>query len=132
MVESIDSGSSRRLEPEHPKDSESTESDDATLGVWDSFALLTNNMTGPGMMGLPLLFQQAGIIPSVLAIVFISTCSALCGTMLSETLSLIPGNSKFERKIEYTGAFEMFIGGRWFRQVIAIEVQEIVEVTLSE
>ena len=87
---------------------------DKTLGVLDSFALLTNNMTGPGMMGLPLLFHEAGIIPTSLCIIYVGCCSALCGTMLAETISLVPGNSKFNRKVEYSTAFRMVIGGKWF------------------
>ena len=84
------------------------------LGVFDSFALLTNNMTGPGMMGLPLLFHEAGIVPTIICIVLIGCSSALSGTMLAETISLIPGNSAFDRKVEYSSAFRLIIGGRWY------------------
>jgi amino acid permease len=88
---------------------------DESLGAWDSFALVTNNTTGPGMMGLPLLFHNAGIIPTSAAIFFIGCCSGLCGTMLAETLSLIPGNSKFDKQIEFSSAFRLIIGGRWYK-----------------
>lgn len=84
------------------------------LGVWDSFALVTNNTTGPGMMGLPLLFHNAGIIPTSAAIILIGCCSGLCGTMLAETLSLIPGNAAFDKQIEFSAAFRLIIGGRWY------------------
>lgn len=93
---------------------EEEEATQKTLGFFDSFALLTNNMTGPGMMGLPLLYHEAGFLPATVAIIFIGVCSGFCGTMLAETISLIPGNSKFERKIEYSSGFRMIIGGRWF------------------
>lgn len=65
------------------------------------------------MMGLPFLFQEAGIIPTTLCLLFIGCSAALCGTFLSETIALVPGNSKYERKLEYSSAFRMIIGGSW-------------------
>jgi len=100
---------------EDNKKEDSDKGGDDTLGVWDSFALVTNNTTGPGMMGLPLLFKNAGVLPSCAAILFIGCCSGLCGTLLAETLSLIPGNSNFNKQIEFSSAFRLIIGGRWYK-----------------
>ena len=71
-------------------------------------------MVDVGMMGLPFLFQEAGIIPTTCCLLFISCSAALCGTFLSETIALVPGNGKYERKLEYSSAFRMIIGGSWY------------------
>lgn len=81
-----------------------------TIGPFASFALITNNTSGPGMMSLPLLFQKAGIVPVVGCIVLMCICSSINGTMLSEVIASIPGNSDFSEGIEYSSAFDIVIG----------------------
>ncbi len=62
------------------------------------------------MMSLPLLFQKAGIVPVVSCIVLMCICSSINGTMLSEVIASIPGNSDFSLGLEYSSAFDIVIG----------------------
>lgn len=91
-----------------------------TLGYFSSIALLTNNITGPGMMGLPLIIHQAGVMPTVLFAIFIGGASALCGTLLAETIALVPGNSNFDRNIKFASVVRLVVGRRLFFGSIAL------------
>ena len=50
-----------------------------TINFFESFALISNNISGPAMMGLPHLFHVAGIVPVVVAIVLVFFASSLVG-----------------------------------------------------
>jgi amino acid permease len=71
-------------------------------------------MSGPGMMGLPRVFAQAGLIPSVVTIVWIAITSSLCGSFLADSISSIPGNKSFDKQIQFSSAFEILAGRNWF------------------
>lgn len=75
-----------------------------------SFTLLINNMVGPAMLGIPRLFQQAGLIPTSCCIIFIYACATLCGTLFSDAISAIPGNKTFDRHVDFSTAFRLIIG----------------------
>eukprot|EP01041_Mallomonas_annulata_P012983 gene12983-27402_t len=85
-----------------------------TLGHFASIALITNNIIGPAMMGIPFLFVQAGILPVVFAVILAWLCSSLCGTLLADTIGGISGNSNFNRHVMFSSAFQSIIGGRWY------------------
>lgn len=68
-----------------------------------SFSLIINNCIGPAMLGFPHLFQQAGIIPVVLSIIFIFVAATISGTLFADTISTaIPGNKGFRRDISFS------------------------------
>ena len=48
-----------------------------TINFFESFALISNNISGPAMMGLPHLFHVAGVVPVVVAIVLVFFASSL-------------------------------------------------------
>jgi hypothetical protein len=48
-----------------------------TINFFESFALISNNISGPAMMGLPHLFHIAGVVPVVVAIVLVFFASSL-------------------------------------------------------
>jgi hypothetical protein len=54
-------------------------------------ALLLNNATGPGLVQIPLLFQQSGWLPSVTMFVSSFALSVTAALMLVEATSRIPG-----------------------------------------
>lgn len=63
-----------------------------TVTLWGGIALLTNNLTGPGMVLFPSLFQQAGWIPVIFTLAVISILSYMCGLMLIDAIRMMPGN----------------------------------------
>lgn len=82
-----------------------------TLG---SFSLIVNNLCGPAMLQFPFLFQQAGIIPTIVCILFVFLCSTLNGTLLADSIASIPGNKNFTRNVEFSTAFRLTAGDSWY------------------
>ena len=75
-----------------------------------SFALITNNCVGPAMLGIPRLFQQAGIVPVLLGIAFMFMVATLGGTLFADTIASIPGNRSFSKNLSFSSAFRIIIG----------------------
>lgn len=92
------------------KKEESHEPTVKEIDAFGSFCLVINNMVGPAMLGLPQLFQQAGLIPTSCGIIFIYLCATLCGTLFSDAISAIPGNTNFDRHVDFSTAFGLIIG----------------------
>ena len=90
------------------------ETPEKTIGPFPSFVLIANNIAGPGLMGLPLLFQQAGILPVTASILLICLCASFVGCSLSETIARIPMNSNFDLNVEYSSAFRIIMGRNWY------------------
>jgi len=85
-----------------------------TLGSFYSFVFIINQIYGPGVLAIPIVFQQGGwFLTTVVLTVFLLT-SAFSSTLLCEALSLIPGNKHFELHIEYTGAVKHYFGRTWY------------------
>eukprot|EP00039_Didymoeca_costata_P013080 m.193963 g.193963 ORF g.193963 m.193963 type:complete len:557 (+) comp15670_c0_seq5:103-1773(+) len=85
-----------------------------TIGMFAGVALLINNITGPGVPGLPNMFAEAGwLIPTVLFLL-IWAMSSLSTTMYCEAMRRIPGNEHFRGRIEYTTIVEYYFGRTWY------------------
>ena len=85
-----------------------------TIGNLGSLCLIANNIAGPGMMSLPHVFFNAGILPSTLCCLWVFVGSSLCGTVLSEAISSLPGNSDFDSNIEFSLAFLVLGDELWY------------------
>ena len=83
-----------------------------TIGSFGSIVLLINNVTGPGMLLLPVLFQQAGWLVPVGALVVVGGVSTLACCCLVEAVSRLPGNKGFERRAEFYNVFHFYFGDR--------------------
>jgi amino acid permease len=81
-----------------------------TIGVFGSFCLMVNNVSGPGMLALPIVFQQAGWLFSSLMLIFMCIMSSLAGTFLCDTIARVPGNSDFGKRVEFETVFTVFMG----------------------
>lgn len=110
----VPSDSSIKSNDERFADQFGMDEPEKSIGPFQSFVLIANNVAGPGLMGLPLLYEQAGILPVTLSIIVICVCASFVGTLLSETIANIPKNSNFERNIEYSGAFRIIMGKWWY------------------
>ena len=78
-----------------------------SLSFFGSFVLVTNNIVGPAMMGLPQMIAKSGLFPSVIVIIIVFLCSSISSTLLSSAISSIPGNKKFSRCIEYSTGYKV-------------------------
>jgi hypothetical protein len=70
-----------------------------TIGSQAGAILLLNNMMGVGLPLLPMLFQQAGVIPPLVTIVFVALLSGYAATMLTEAMKYLPGNRNFDDRV---------------------------------
>lgn len=73
-----------------------------------------NNITGAGMMGLPLIFHQAGIIPTCICLIVVGCCAALCGSLLAESISMLPNNKHYDKNISFPSMVRIVIGRKVF------------------
>jgi len=85
-----------------------------SIDPFGSIALITNNISGPAMMGLPHLFHAAGIVPVVSCILVVCCCASLCGTLLADSIQRIPGNRGFSKNVNFSSAFRLIVGEDWY------------------
>lgn len=99
----------------------STENDDEvahakashkTIGKLGSYAIAVNALAGPGILQLPSTYQQSGVIPTTLALVVVGIVSALCCMHTANVVSKVPGNSGFDKVIEFSDPYRIFWGRR--------------------
>jgi amino acid permease len=83
-----------------------------SIHTFGSLCLITNNLSGPGMMGIPHLFHAAGLIPTTIIIILVFISSSLTGTFLADAVASIPGNGKFHRNVDFSKAFKLIAGRR--------------------
>jgi amino acid permease len=85
-----------------------------TIGFFAGVALLINNITGPGVPGLPNMFAEAGwFLPSLL-IVLVWMASTLSASMYCEAMRKIPGNEHFKDRLEYSSIVKHYFGHSWY------------------
>jgi len=65
------------------------------------------------MLALPIVYQQTGWLMPTVVLVVVCCCSSLCGTFLCDTISRVPGNAKFEKRVEFETVFQIFLGNIW-------------------
>ena len=90
------------------------EAPEKSIGNLGSLCLIGNNIAGPGMMSLPHVFFHAGILPASLCCLWVFVGSSLCGTILSEAISSLPGNADFDNNIEFSLVFWLLGDKMWF------------------
>ncbi|EKX51097.1 hypothetical protein GUITHDRAFT_103016 [Guillardia theta CCMP2712] len=86
-----------------------------TISFRGSVVLTVNNISGAGMLTLPQVFQQSGWVLPILTFGLICVASSLAATFLTDSIARIPGNSRFDRRIEFACVFEEFFGKRMKR-----------------
>lgn len=85
-----------------------------TIGWFGSWVLTVNNITGPGMMHIAAIFQQAGLIVPVLVFFMVCFVSAAAATLLCDALARLPGNRQLDIRFEYSDLFRHYFGSRSF------------------
>lgn len=72
-----------------------------TIGWFGSVALLYGNITGPGMVQIPGLFQSAGwLLPTLLFVLF-AYLAGVVSLYLARAISLLPGNRRLTQRVEF-------------------------------
>ncbi|PRP85167.1 hypothetical protein PROFUN_07114 [Planoprotostelium fungivorum] len=79
-----------------------------TITFAGGIMLLINSITGPGILTIPLLFQEAGWLTPVICIVAVAIISYLSSVMLCSAMEKVPGNGRFKGRIEFAGVAKVF------------------------
>jgi hypothetical protein len=67
------------------------------------------------MVVLPRVYQEAGwVVPSAV-LILVCVASSLAATYLVDTMARIPGNSRFQRRIEFVNIFDEYWGSNGMR-----------------
>ena len=83
---------------------------DKSITLSGSVVLTINNISGAGMLTLPMVFQRSGwVIPSV-TFALICMSSSLAATFLTDAMARIPGNAQFDLRVEFACVFGEFLG----------------------
>ena len=80
------------------------------VGYFAGFALLFNQMTGPGIPFTAANFQNPGWLPTTLLYILFCNISGFSILFLIEAIQAIPGNSHFQGNVEYSTAIYFFFG----------------------
>jgi len=81
-----------------------------TIGLVGGVALLLNNITGSAMVLFPSLYQAAGWFLVTLALLAVCGLSYVCSIMIIEAMAAMPGNAKFDKRVEYTTLAYYYLG----------------------
>ncbi|KAF9165343.1 hypothetical protein DFQ26_000277 [Actinomortierella ambigua] len=92
-----------RFDPDPAKD----------ISLWGGIALLISNMTGPGLITLPILAQQAGWLPTIAVFLLIGLLSSLSSLFICEAMTEVPGNEYFQSNVEFSNLVLCFFGKRY-------------------
>ena len=76
--------------------------------------LLINNITGPGVPGLSNLYVESGWLPPTICVIVCWGITTLSATMYAEAMANIPGNNRFQGRIEFSTIVEYYFGRAWY------------------
>ncbi|KAG0208875.1 hypothetical protein BGX28_000274 [Mortierella sp. GBA30] len=106
------------------------------ISFWGGLALLISNMTGPGLVTLPIVAQSAGWLPTVLGFVLVGILSTLSSLFICEAMTEVPGNEYFQSNVEFSNLVECFFGRRYHLLVqiicfLAMQTTNIASIAIS-
>lgn len=81
-----------------------------TIGFIGGLSLLMNNITGPAMVTIPLVYQAAGWFTPTLCLIVMTLLSSLASGFLCEAMACIPGNEHFQGRVEFSTLVNFFFG----------------------
>lgn len=83
------------------------------IGLFGSFALVVNNISGPGMLDFPRAFQTGGWLPCVICIFVVASVSAAVACYLSDAHGRLR-ESEGGRALEFSNIFGVLYGPKVF------------------
>jgi amino acid permease len=84
------------------------------IGLFGSFVLMFNNITGPGVVSFPGLFQNAGWALPVLYMLLCGLASGMASALVVRAMSFIAGNKDLSEKVEFATVGERVLSRRWY------------------
>lgn len=92
---------------------------DKQIGTFGSVCLLINSITGPAIVSIPVVVQEAGWVTPLVAVGFMWAVCLLSSLLLVHSMALVPGNSRFQGKVELTTLVKFFFP-RWFYLIVLL------------
>ena len=87
---------------------------DTSIGFLGAFAIGVNSLCGPALLQLPFQYQQSGIIPTTVCLIVVGALAYFVTMHMSNVVSQVPGNDKFQKTVEFSDPFETFWSRRAF------------------
>eukprot|EP00467_Chlorarachnion_reptans_P001881 CAMPEP_0114538878 /NCGR_PEP_ID=MMETSP0109-20121206/30384_1 /TAXON_ID=29199 /ORGANISM="Chlorarachnion reptans, Strain CCCM449" /LENGTH=532 /DNA_ID=CAMNT_0001722939 /DNA_START=166 /DNA_END=1761 /DNA_ORIENTATION=+ len=72
-----------------------------TITSFSSYALLLNNITGPGLVAICIAYQHGGWLPATVILLAAALGSAISAGFLVETMTHFKGNDRFQGRVEF-------------------------------
>lgn len=69
------------------------------ISFWGGLSLLISNMTGPGIVTLPVVAQSSGWLPTILGFCIVGFLSSLSSLFICEAMTEVPGNERFQSNV---------------------------------
>lgn len=102
-----------------------------TIGLIGSIAIAVNSLAGPAILQLPFQYQQSGIIPTTICLVFVATLSAFCCLHMASVVSKVPGNDNYNKCVEFSDVYRIFWNEKTYRLTQALFYLTAVCVNLA-
>src|ERR1700721_567368 len=67
-----------------------------SLSFFFSFIFIINQIFGPGVLAIPIVFQQSGLFPTIIFLSLFCFVGCLSATVLCQAIALIPGNKYYD------------------------------------
>lgn len=79
-----------------------------SIGFLGAFAIGVNSLCGPALLQLPYQYQQSGVIPTTACLIVVGALAYFVTMHMSNVVSQVPGNSNFEKSVEFSDPFATF------------------------
>jgi hypothetical protein len=97
-----------------------------SIGTFLSFIFVINQIYGPGVLAIPLVYAQSGLVLTFFMVTFFLLVSSLAATCLAQAIASIPDNRQYQQRVEFGTAVEYYYGHKWhvaFQICLNITVQ---------
>lgn len=109
-----------------------------TLGYWSSVILLVNNITGPGMLALPLAYTKGGIVLTSLLLLFFALIGNITSIFVSAAISRVPPHirASSNERLEFCPLVSHYLDGKheWATQLLynfSLQVKTMASIVIS-
>uniref|UniRef100_A0A6B2L2R7 Amino acid transporter transmembrane domain-containing protein n=1 Tax=Arcella intermedia TaxID=1963864 RepID=A0A6B2L2R7_9EUKA len=102
-----------------------------TISPFGSLTLLFNNLSGPGVVGLPLIFQQAGWLLPCITMAWISVTTWLASSMICEAMRYYPNNIGYSTRIEFATLCKFYSGKYLYYFILLVFIISLQSVNVS-
>jgi len=93
--------------------------------------MMLNNILGPGIADLPALYQQAGwLFPSLFVLICAGSC-LLSGEMLVIAMRAMPGNNRFQRRVEYSTLCSHYFSPKFAKVSVIVFLLAMLSANIS-